>query len=133
MIKIQTTLPKEKRSSKKKKGKRIGFTVLLVLGILLIFALAFGFWLYKTVMSPNVQTADGKDVELFIPTGSDYEQVKAILQEANCIINEKSFNWVAQKKERSLCGEKRLQQQPTGQHAARGLADSREGQVQQHS
>ena len=99
MIKIQTTLPKEKRSSKKKKGKRIGFTVLLVLGILLIFALAFGFWLYKTVMSPNVQTANGKDVELFIPTGSDYEQVKAILSDAHCIINEKSFYWVAQKKE----------------------------------
>ena len=99
MIKIQTTLPKEKRSSKKKKGKRIGFTVLLVLGIFLVFALAFGFWLYKTVMSPNVQTADGKDIELFIPTGTNYEQVKAILSDAHCITNEKSFNWVAQKKE----------------------------------
>ena len=99
MIKIETKLPKEKRSSKKKKRKRIGLTVLLVLGILLIFALAFGFWLYKTVMSPNVQTTERKDVELFIPTGSDYEQVKAILSDAHCIVNEKSFNWVAQKKE----------------------------------
>ena len=102
MVKIETKLPKEKKSNKhgkKKKSKRIGFTVLLVLGILLIFAMAFGFWLYKTVMSPNVQTAEGKDIELFIPTGSDYEQVKAIVLESNFIINEKSFNWVANKKE----------------------------------
>ena len=98
MIKIQTTLPKEKRSCKKKTGKRARFTVLLVLGILLVFALAFGFWLYKTVMSPNVQTVNGKDVELYIPTGSDYNQVKAILKDVHCIVNEKSFNWVAQKK-----------------------------------
>ena len=48
MVKIQTTLPDEKKGkkkSKKKSGKRATFTVLLVLGILLIFAAAFGFWL----------------------------------------------------------------------------------------
>ena len=102
MVKIETKLPDERKprkSGKKKSGKRVGLVVLLVLAILLIFALAFGYWLYKTVMSPNVQTADGKDVELFIPTGSDFNQVKAILAEAQCIVNEKSFNWVAQKKE----------------------------------
>ena len=98
MVKIETKLPKEKKS-KKKNNKRTSITVLIVLGILLIFALAFGYWLYRSVMSPNVQTADGKDVELYIPTGSDYEQVKAILQEANLIVNEKSFNWLANKKE----------------------------------
>ena len=99
MIKIQTTLPKEKRSRKKKTGKRTRRMVLLVLFILLIFSVAFGYWGFKTVMSPNVKTADGVEVELFIPTGSDYEQVKTLLTETHCIINEKSFNWVAQKKE----------------------------------
>ena len=96
MVKIQTTLPKEKKG--KKKSKRVGLTLLVVLGILLVFALAFGYWLYRTVMSPNVQTAEGKDVELYIPTGSDYEQLKTILSDAQCIVNQKSFNWVAQKK-----------------------------------
>ena len=99
MIKIQTTLPKEKRSRKKKTGKKARFTVPLVLCILLIFAMAFGYWLYKTVMSPNVHTAEGKDVALFIPTGSEYDQVKALLKNTHCIINEKSFSWVAEKKE----------------------------------
>lgn len=102
MVKIETKLPKErksKRNSKKKNGNRTSITVLIVLGILLIFAMAFGYWLYRSVMSPNVQTAGGKDVELFIPTGSDYNQVKTILADAQFIINEKSFDWVANKKE----------------------------------
>jgi UPF0755 protein len=102
MIKIETKLPKEKKSKrngKKKNGKRTSIKVLIVLGILLIFAMAFGYWLYRSVMSPNVQTAGGKDVELFIPTGSDYNQVKTILADAQFIINEKSFDWVANKKE----------------------------------
>ena len=102
MVKIETKLPKErktKKTCKKKKGKQTRFTALLVLGILLIFALAFGYWAYRSVMSPNVQTVDGKDVELFIPTGSDYNQVKAILTDAHFISNEKSFNWLANKKE----------------------------------
>ena len=99
MVKIQTTLPKEKRNAKKKTGKRTRFTVLLVLAILLIFALAFGFWVYKTVMSPNIKTADGKEVSLYIPTGSDYDQVKAIIDDANVLLNENSFNWVAKRKE----------------------------------
>ena len=73
--------------------------MLLVLAILLVFALAFGFWLYKSIMSPNVQTVDGKEVAIYIPTGSNYEQVKSTLKEARFLINEKSFDWVAQKKE----------------------------------
>ena len=102
MVKIETTLPDEKKTkkkSKKKNGKRTKFTVLLVLAILLIFAAAFGFWAYKTVMSPNVQTTEGKDVELFIPTGSDYEQLQSLIEKAGFLVNAKSFQWVADKKE----------------------------------
>lgn len=99
MIKIETKLPKENRNkARKQKGKKVKLTVWIVMGILMVFALAFGYWLYKTVMTPNVHTADGKDVELYIPTGSDYSQVKALLTNARYIANEKSFNWVAQKK-----------------------------------
>ena len=92
MVKIKTTLPKEKKKS------RARLTVLLVLGILLVFALAFGYWLYRTLMSPNVQTPQGKEVALYIPTGSDYEQVKTLLKDAHVLVNEGSFNWVAKQK-----------------------------------
>ena len=104
MVKIETTLPKEKkarRSGKKKNSKRSRFTILLVLAILLIFALAFAYWLYRSLMSPNVKTAGGKDVELFIPTGADYGQVQNLITNAGFLVNEKSFNWIAQKKEYS--------------------------------
>lgn len=102
MIKIQTTLPKEnkrKRSSKKKSGKRTRLMVFLVLGILLIFGMAFGYWLFRMVMSPNVITPDEREVVVYIPTGSTYEDVTNILAEANILVNPKSFNWVAKKKE----------------------------------
>ena len=101
MVKIETTLPKEKKTKKGKKShtKRTRFTVLLVLCILLIFALAFGFWAYKTVMSPNVKTADGKEFVLYIPTGSDYEAVSTRIDEARILVNTKSFQWVAQHKD----------------------------------
>ena len=36
MIKIQTTLPKEKKKGKSKSGKKAKITVLLVLGFLLL-------------------------------------------------------------------------------------------------
>ena len=102
MVKIETKLPNERKlrkSGKKKNSKRSRFTILLVLAILLIFALAFAYWLYRSLMSPNVKTAGGKDVELFIPTGADYEQVQSIINNAGFLVNEKSFNWIAQKKE----------------------------------
>ena len=95
MVKIETKLPDEKKkrkSSGKKNGQHSKRSLWLVLIILLIFAAAFGYWLFRTVMSPNVQTADGKEVELFIPTGADYDQVKALIKDANCIVNENSFN-----------------------------------------
>ena len=95
MVKIETKLPDEKKSrksGKKKASKSTKRTVILVLFILLIFAAAFGYWGYRTVMSPNVQTADGNPVDLYIPTGSDYEPVKTLLAKTSCLVNEKSFN-----------------------------------------
>ena len=94
MVKIETKLPKEKK--KIKKGK---LAAVFIVGLLLVSAVVIGIWLYKTVMSPNVQTVDGKEIELYIPTGSDYSQVKTILLESNCLVNVKSFEWVANKKD----------------------------------
>ena len=95
MIRIKTTLPR--RSSKSRK-KRIKSTVFIVLSILLVFALALGYWFYRTVMSPNVRSLTGKDMSIYIPTGSDYQQVKDILNEGYMLINEKSFDRVAKMK-----------------------------------
>ena len=103
MVKIQTKLPDEKKAKKGKKSKkgkkgkpkrRIGLTIVLVLAILFIFALAFGYWLYRMAMAPNVKTPDGKDAVVYIHTGSDYEQAKAALLDAGLLVNTKSFEWL---------------------------------------
>lgn len=100
MAKIETKLPNEKKKARKKgkKGKHGKLTVWIVLLVLLIFGLAFGYWLFKTIMSPNVQIREGKRADLYIPTGSDYNQVKALIDETGVLINPKSFDWVARKK-----------------------------------
>lgn len=99
MVKIETKLPKEKKPKHKKKpAKRSRFTVFLVIGILLVFGLAFGYWAFRTVMSPNVTTPDGKETAIYIPTGSTYDDVQNILDESHLLANPKSFNWVAQRK-----------------------------------
>lgn len=99
MVKIQTKLPKEKKKAKKKNNGRTKLVIILVISILFIFALAFGYWVYRTVMSPNVVTPDGKEAVIFIPTGSDFEDVKATLADGKLLANEQSFNWVAKQKE----------------------------------
>ena len=100
MVKIETKLPKEKKKKAKKKSrKQVRLTIILVISILFVFTLAFGYWAFRIVMSPNVQTPDGKETVIFIPTGSTYDDVKSTLDEGHYLANENSFNWVAQRKE----------------------------------
>ena len=100
MVKIETKLPKERKSkSRKAQGKRVMLTVWIVVGILMVFGLAFAYWLFRTVMSPNVATPDHKEAVIYIPTGSTYDDVQHILNEANLLINPKSFDWVAKQKD----------------------------------
>ena len=99
MVKIETKLPKEKKKTSKKKGRKAKLTIILVLSILIIFALTFGYWAFRTVMSHNVATPDGKEAVIYIPTGSTFDDVTAILSEADILVNLKSFTWVAKKKD----------------------------------
>ena len=100
MVKIETKLPKEKKSkAHKQKKNMVRLTVWLVIGILMVFGMAFGYWLFRTVMSPNVVTPDSQEVVIHIPTGSTFNDVQSILSEANILVSPKSFNWVAKKKD----------------------------------
>lgn len=96
MVKLETKIPHEKMKSPKKRNRKFNLVTSLVFAILLVFATAFGFWLFKTVMLPNVRTAGEKEIELFIPTGADYVQVQSIIGDAGVLVNKKSFEWLAQ-------------------------------------
>ena len=53
---------------------------------------------YRYVYSPNVKLSS-KEAYLYIPTGSDFSRVSEILVKNRWIINEKSFHWVAKRKQ----------------------------------
>ncbi|NJO69910.1 MAG: endolytic transglycosylase MltG, partial [Bacteroidetes bacterium] len=72
-----------------------------------IFLLILGFgigllWvynLYKDIYKPNVVIEGDKETFLYIPTGSDYNDVLKALQENRYVKDTASFNWLANKME----------------------------------
>ncbi|MDR0969393.1 MAG: endolytic transglycosylase MltG [Lentimicrobiaceae bacterium] len=81
--------------AKKKRIRSIIFTIFFVL---IVVAMAGGYLLYRVLFHPNVWTPNDKEVSVFIPTGSDFEDVKHILYTHGLIIHRNNFEWVAAKK-----------------------------------
>jgi len=84
----------------RKKGKRIFISkVLLVLVLVLVFV--GGHWVYEkynAIYQPNINL-DGKQSQyFFIPTGTSYDQLLALLYESEYVVNTESFKWVALQK-----------------------------------
>ncbi|MCI4669741.1 MAG: endolytic transglycosylase MltG [Bacteroidia bacterium] len=52
---------------------------------------------YKPLFGTNVKTADGKDMEFFIPRGYDYKEVGDKLLREKLIKDPQSFHWLARK------------------------------------
>ena len=87
--------PKNKKKNTKPKGHKTRNIILLVLGILIVFALAFSYWLYRAMFSQNVNTGEKKEAVIYIPTGSDFDAVMDTLNNQGLLIHENSFRWVA--------------------------------------
>lgn len=87
----------------KKKGKRrfLKFFIFLLV-IILLLVVGAGYYLYNLVFNPNVWTPDGKEKAIYIPTGSDYEDLKTILYKNGAVIHRKNFEWWAEQKKLSL-------------------------------
>ncbi len=59
----------------------------------------YGYMLYRRIYAPNVFLSKNQtETYLYIPTGSNFDDVKRILSENGIIKDEASFEWVAQKK-----------------------------------
>ncbi len=69
-----------------------------LLFIIILALSAGGYYLYKLVFNPNVWTPEGKEISIYIPTGSDFEDVKLILYSNGLIIHRQNFEWWAEKK-----------------------------------
>jgi len=83
--------------AQKKKKPFLKYLIWFII-LLLLISSAAAYFLFQIVYKPNVWTADGKGVSIFIPTGSNFDNVKQILFEKGLIIHRNNFIWWAQKK-----------------------------------
>ena len=83
-----------------RKKKKSGFKKFLLwfFLILILVACGAGYYIYQLVFNPNVWTPENKEISIFIPSGSDYEDVKSILYSNGLIIHRNNFEWWADKK-----------------------------------
>ena len=89
---------KYKRVTKKRKGflkKRIILTLIV---LFVIAAITFGYLFYLFLYKANVWTHNETSESVYIPTGSDFEEVKTLLYEHGLIINRNAFELLAKKK-----------------------------------
>jgi UPF0755 protein len=64
----------------------------------LIIALVVAVRTYRVIFSPSIEIANDEGIILTIPTGSDYEWLYEELKRKEIIEDEKSFQWLAKKK-----------------------------------
>ncbi|MFC2107535.1 endolytic transglycosylase MltG, partial [Bacteroidota bacterium] len=58
-----------------------------------------GILIYNSLRNPNVWLNNQESVSIYIPTGASFDDVKSILYGKGVIINRKSFEWVAGRKD----------------------------------
>jgi UPF0755 protein len=87
--------PKKKKTTS---SRRLIRYIFIVIAVILVFAGIKVASFYNQVFGPNVQTPEKKEFHLYIPTGSTYEDVVALLNSENMIKNRQTFDWAAKKK-----------------------------------
>ncbi|MEA3495216.1 MAG: endolytic transglycosylase MltG [Bacteroidota bacterium] len=81
-----------------KKRSLLPFKVVSILALALVIALFFAYKFAMKIYEPNVMLNDiQEDARLYIPSGSDYDDVLQLLNNQNFISDIKSFEWVAKK------------------------------------
>ena len=74
--------------------------MLLLLALFFVFIIVAVFVFlhnYSYITKPIIQTENGENVSLYIPTGADYQYVKNEIIAMNVLKSEKAFNWLAKK------------------------------------
>lgn len=85
-----------KRERTRSTGRIVRLSMLVVfVGLMITVIIVFR--KYQSVFGPNVETREGYGI-VYIPSGSDYEDVRLKLEESGLLSEPKSFDWVARKK-----------------------------------
>jgi len=88
------------RFKRKRKKKMSKFSKVIIYSFLILTALSviIGYQLYKAFLKPNTWVKDEKSATLYIPTGSDFNDLKLSLYEKGIVINRPTFEWMAKRK-----------------------------------
>lgn len=87
-----------RRKAKKSHISFAGKIIISVLVILLISGVFAAYKIYHAIFEPNVYLGERKTTHLYIPTGSNFRDVKNLLYQQGMIINTHTFEWMAEKK-----------------------------------
>lgn len=88
-----------KKRRKKNKSTPFWLKVLVSIFIIVIVSGGIAAWrLYHAIYQPNIFLGERKTTHIFVPTGSNFTDVKSILYENGMIINTNTFEWLAEKK-----------------------------------
>ena len=66
--------------------------------VVIVFALGIAYYAYDYLYKENVDLGGKESAFVYIPTGSNYSDVKSILYEQDIIIKKSTFEWVAERK-----------------------------------
>jgi UPF0755 protein len=90
-----------KPKKKKKKNTSTPFWLKVIISVMVILVISAGIaaWrLYHAIYQPNVFLGQRKTTHILIPSGSDFQDVKAILYSNGMIVNTNTFEWLVEKK-----------------------------------
>jgi UPF0755 protein len=73
-------------------------TIFLAIALIFILAGIKIASVYKQIYGPNIETPESNEFYLYIPTGSDYADVVALLESQKLIRDRQTFDWAASKK-----------------------------------
>ncbi|MDR4988942.1 MAG: endolytic transglycosylase MltG [Bacteroidales bacterium] len=71
---------------------------LFLMVLMVVAGITVSVMLYRMIYAPNVFLEDREHTFIFIPTGSTYEEVKELLQESSFVVNMRTFDRLAQRK-----------------------------------
>lgn len=81
----------------KKKNQKSRHRVFVFFLIAIALVAAYFINDYLKIFKPIINTPDGGNVSLYIPTGSDYQYVKDEITSLNVLRSENAFNWLAKR------------------------------------
>ncbi len=82
----------------KKKSSFLKKIIIAIVLILLVVGGVGGYYVYKTIYQPNINSVDKKSQIIYIPTGSDFDDVMNILNDNSILKNPATFEFLAEKK-----------------------------------